>query len=241
MPDTVRVWRLPYRDARALIADLRRLVDEERFEYILGIVKRRAPGAWECSIEATDPGAEPPNTLIAGLECDRAGCEWEVRASSEWVSRTAERVAILQAEGLWQRPHPWLDLVMPDSAVDDLLPEVLGSPSAGGLDPLRVLLYPLRPNRCHRPLLRLPEEERAFLVDVLSTATDRAAADAMTVSNRALYERNRLQGGTMYPIGALPLAADEWREHFGSRWDELQRAKSRFDPDGVLTPGPGIF
>jgi FAD/FMN-containing dehydrogenase len=87
----------------------------------------------------------------------------------------------------------------------------------------------------------LPAGDKAFLVDVLSTASDTSAAKAMTASNRGLYERNRLRGGTLYPIGAVPLTPDDWKQHFGPRWEALSAAKARFDPHGVLTPGPGIF
>jgi FAD/FMN-containing dehydrogenase len=31
--------------------------------------------------------------------------------------------------------------------------------------------------------------------------------------------------------------ADEWKEHFGGRWDELVRLKRRYDPDSILNPG----
>lgn len=237
----VRVWRLPYRHPAALTADLRRLVDDERFEYLLGVVKRREGGSWDCSIEAVDDGSESPDTILAGLRCETTGCQWALQTRVEWVWRVAERVAMLQAAGLWDRPHPWLDVVVPDGTVDAFLPEILASPSAGGLDPLRVLVYPLRPKRCRRPLLRLPDGDKAFLIDVMATAADASGAAAMTASNRVLYERNRLGGGTMYPIGAVPLTGDDWRQHYGPEWGTLRAAKARFDPGGVLTPGPGIF
>jgi FAD/FMN-containing dehydrogenase len=63
----------------------------------------------------------------------------------------------------------------------------------------------------------------------------------MLARNRSLLEGNRARGGTLYPISAVDLRHEEWREHFGEHWPALLRAKHRYDPDCLLTPGPGIF
>ena len=34
---------------------------------------------------------------------------------------------------------------------------------------------------------------------------------------------------------------NDWVHHFGEVWPELVRRKRLYDPDTVLTPGPGIF
>ncbi|WP_283258008.1 hypothetical protein [Amycolatopsis thermalba] len=44
-----------------------------------------------------------------------------------------------------------------------------------------------------------------------------------------------------YPIGAIPFTPPDWHHHFGDQWPSLRAWKSRYDPAGVLTPGPGIF
>ena len=33
----------------------------------------------------------------------------------------------------------------------------------------------------------------------------------------------------------------DWVLHYFEQWPEFKRWKHRFDPDGILTPGPGIF
>jgi FAD/FMN-containing dehydrogenase len=151
-----------------------------------------------------------------------------------------EPVGVLRDLGLWDSPHPWLDLFVGESALDTMLREVLGASVLRGVGPLRVLLYPLRRSRFARPMLRLPEEENLFLLDVLSTAT-RSGGAAMVAANRGLFERNRALGGTIYPISAVPLDAADWRRHLGPDWGRLAVAKRRFDPGGVLSPGTGVF
>jgi FAD/FMN-containing dehydrogenase len=60
--------------------------------------------------------------------------------------------------------------------------------------------------------------------------------------NRALFDRAVALGGKRYIIGAVPdMSATDWRAHYGPLWDDFADAKARFDPNGVLTPGQGIF
>jgi hypothetical protein len=64
----------------------------------------------------------------------------------------------------------------------------------------------------------------------------------MLAGNRALYDQARAVGGTRYVIGAIPdFTQQDWRRHFGARWDFLVYVKRRFDPDKVLAPGQGMF
>jgi FAD/FMN-containing dehydrogenase len=149
-------------------------------------------------------------------------------------------VRALDALGLWHRPHPWLDLFIPSDAADGLLGQVLATPILHGVGPLRILLYPLRRSRLHRPLLRTPSDELFFLLDVLSTAGP-GMADRVVSANRVLFEHCRELGGTLYPIGAVPMTRSDWHAHYGYEWPRFVAARSHFDPDNVLTPGPGIF
>ena len=63
----------------------------------------------------------------------------------------------------------------------------------------------------------------------------------MLDSNRRLVARMRAAGGVVYPPHAPERTPEEWRDHYGAEWPRLTAAKARFDPDGVLTPGPGLF
>jgi len=50
------------------------------------------------------------------------------------------------------------------------------------------------------------------------------------------------RGGKIYPPFSPILTAAQWREHFGATiWARFTAAKQRFDPNGVLNPGAGIF
>ena len=194
-PAAVEVWRLPYGDPAAMAAALRVFASDGRFDYILGIVTPAESGGWEASIEAAVGAGQATPPVPPGSEC-------EVRSFAEWVRRVDEPVGVLRELGLWDAPHPWLDLFVGESAVDRLLAEVLGTPVLRGVGPLRILLYPLCRSRFTRPGLRLPEEEHCFLLDVLSNGTAAGAAE-MVAANQRLFELNRELDGTLYPISAV--------------------------------------
>jgi FAD/FMN-containing dehydrogenase len=44
-------------------------------------------------------------------------------------------------------------------------------------------------------------------------------------------------GAKRYLSGWVDFSPDDWKEHFGVRWDELVSLKRTYDPDGILNPG----
>ena len=44
-------------------------------------------------------------------------------------------------------------------------------------------------------------------------------------------------GGKRYLSGFIALTAEEWRQHFGDRFETLAALKRKHDPDGRLNPG----
>ena len=44
-------------------------------------------------------------------------------------------------------------------------------------------------------------------------------------------------GAKRYLSGFIEFDRPRWKQHFGTRWDELCRLKRTYDPDGILNPG----
>jgi hypothetical protein len=60
--------------------------------------------------------------------------------------------------------------------------------------------------------------------------------------NNKLVSQVYAFGGKVYPPFAPILSKEQWRNHYGSElWPRFAAAKQRFDPNAILTPGPGIF
>ena len=48
-------------------------------------------------------------------------------------------------------------------------------------------------------------------------------------------------GGKRYPFDSVPTTKHDWQRHYQPAWGRLDSAKRTYDPDGILTPGQGIF
>jgi len=49
----------------------------------------------------------------------------------------------------------------------------------------------------------------------------------------ASFSSAHQMGGKHYPIGAISLTKEDWRQHFDSYWEQFESAKRRFDPDDI--------
>jgi cytokinin dehydrogenase len=245
-PSDVRVFDLVYPDVATLTADLRRLMADGRFDYMVGIIVA-GPQGWVPILEAvsffTPPLAPENDILLAGLGFVPGAQHAFDQSYFDYANRVVVQLGDLDAVGLLSAPHPWIDLFLPGRAADEFLTSVLSTLSPADLGrSFPVLLYPFKRSQLRRPLLRVPDDEEFFLFDILRAATPGATDLArMLQDNRQLFEEHRELGGRHYPISAVKLSPPDWRRHFEPHWGSLQRAKRRFDPDHVLTPGPGIF
>jgi cytokinin dehydrogenase len=142
--------------------------------------------------------------------------------------------------------HPWFDVFVGDSELGGYVTDVVSSfqPDDVGMFGF-VLLFPLLRSTITRPLLRLPDEELVWLFDVLTSRNapgyDADFAANKRARNNMWFDMARDLGGTRYPIGTLDFSHGDWRRHYGEAWPAFKAAKEKFDPKGILTPGPGIF
>jgi cytokinin dehydrogenase len=235
--------RLFYPDAPAMLADLRFLIAEERFDHIRGM-SVTTPGGFVFFLEATSfytSAAELPANPTAGLNFVPGSQQVEDMTYFEYTDLVVKLIDSLNEAGLGGFPHPWLDLFVPGSEIDDFASRTIAALDPSLLLPgSLILFYPFVRSRLKRPMLRVPDEEVFFLFDILRTIPHEAA-DAAIAENRRLYEENRDRGGRFYTISAVPLEPHDWMKHFQPFWGQLVSTKRRHDPDNVLGPGPGVF
>ncbi|MGH2985272.1 MAG: FAD-binding protein [Solirubrobacterales bacterium] len=100
-----------------------------------------------------------------------------------------------------------------------------------------------RRSRTSTTSLRMPSEDKCYAFNLVRIpATDDASeARQLVDANKAIYDRVKAAGATLYPVSAFPLSEGEWREHFGAAFGQLDAAKQKYDPGKVLTPGYNIF
>jgi cytokinin dehydrogenase len=249
-PAAVRHYILFYPSVAALTADQGLLARDGRFSFLEGEAQPNPDGSagWQYYIEAAAYyDSTPPSdaALIGDLSYQRGTEQITDLGYFDFLDRLAPDVAYLESTGEWSDPHPWWNVFLPgshtaafaSSVMADLTPADIG---ASGV----ILLYPLLRSALGAPLLRVPDGDLVFLFSLLRTAapdTGALSASTMLAANRALYEQVRALGGYQYPIGSIPTTPADWRAHFGAAWPLLAGARRRYDPNGILAPGQGIF
>ncbi|MEH2291860.1 FAD-binding protein [Nostoc sp.] len=242
-----RVFQLYYDNLATFTHDQRLIINDERFNYVEGQLVSNNAGGWRYLLEAASfysPPSIPNNSLlITGLNYTRGTEQIEDKTYFDFLNRLAPTVAFLKSIGVWSYPHPWLDLFVPSSAVNSFVGEVAANLTLADTGQGTILLYPVKTNRFHLPLFRVPREEIVFLFSILRTAAppEDAVVTRMLSDNRKLFEQNRDLGGYKYSVDAIPFSKKDWQQHFGRVWGNLVSAKQRYDPDNLLTPSQGIF
>ncbi len=239
--ERAQTHRLFYADAPSMLADLRYLVRQKRFDYLRGNVvpSPDASKAFSFFIEATSfytVPADKPADPLAGVRSLAGLNQLEDQPYFDFTDVVVQLYTALDAAGLGDFAHPWLDLFVPDSQVDAFALQTITT-----LDPATflpgslILFYPFVRSQLKRPLFRVPAEETFFLFDILrSVPPDSVTINAVLNQNRDFYRQNRSLGGTFYPISAVPLESTDWQRHFGPAWPQLMRAKNQYDPDAIL-------
>lgn len=244
--ERARTFQLFYPDVATLLADMRTVVRQRRFDRVYGQAMP-GPTGWTLVMQATayydpeDADELDEDELLEDLNFVPGATQILDRTYFDCCDSVYQLFASLAAAGLGNLPHTWLDIFVPDSAIDELAAEELATQDVSLFLPGScVLLFPFERRRLEQPMFRVPDEDVFFLFDILRTAPPDAVAWALA-DNRRLFEENRDLGGTHYTISTVELTPQDWREHFGSAWPLLASAKAAHDPAGVLGAGVNVF
>jgi cytokinin dehydrogenase len=247
-----RQYLLEYTDNATFFRDLRTLMARGDFDDLFNAWFPDENGGWLYQINATvffDDEVPDDERLLRRLSFDTTTQSAQTLAYVDYILRVDAIIGFFRQMGLWDDVlHPWFDVILPDRQVEryvgDVIPRLL--PDDVGMTGF-LLLFPMRRSKLTRPLFKVPsgDQDYVWLFDILTAAPapgpNPEFLTRMLARNRELFERARDVGGKRYPIGALEFARRDWVDHYGSVWDDVVRAKKRFDPDRILTPGPGIF
>ncbi|HEX8345254.1 MAG TPA: FAD-binding protein [Actinoplanes sp.] len=246
-----RNFVLQYSDNTTFFRDLRALLDRPGVDHIYAEFTAPDP-APVYKIHATafyDAPAVPDDAaIIAGLS---AAPTIEDTGYLDYVFTIDRLIDMLRETQNWDRlVKPWYDVWLPDSTIEQYLaklvptltPRDIGTYGAG-------LIYPQRRSLATRPTPRRPAADGSpwvYVVDINtvseSPGPDPQFSEEMLARNKRLFaEARESYGAVLYPIGSVPFTARDWQIHYGDQWPAFQAAKRRYDPDTVLTPGPGIF
>ncbi|KAH0454250.1 hypothetical protein IEQ34_016174 [Dendrobium chrysotoxum] len=165
----------------------------------------------------------------------------------DFLDRVHKSELKLRAKGLWEVPHPWLNLFVPASRIEDfdrgVFRGILGNNTSGP-----ILIYPMNQRRWdERSSVVLPGEDIFYLVAFLRSAvpgsSDRTKSlEYLSNQNRQILKFCESAGIEAKQYLPSHRGRVEWERHFGpDKWETFQRRKAEFDPSCILGTGQGIF
>jgi cytokinin dehydrogenase len=243
---------LHYTDHAQFFSDFRTLLDRGEFDRVFSLLFPNAGGGWIYQLNAIkfyETGDAPDTeSLLRDLTLPVAAATVEDMGYLDHILAVDVVIDLFKSIGLWDGVmHPWFDMFLPDSTIEEYSGDVIAGLTPEDVGPTGfMLIFGLKRSAFGQKLLRLPEDgEWVWLFDILTAAPapgpDPVFEARMLERNRTLFEQGRRAGGTRYPIGALEFSRADWVRQYGDVWSEFRRWKHRFDPDGILAPGPGIF
>jgi FAD/FMN-containing dehydrogenase len=243
-PSHVALRTLTYDNLDAFLADQARLAATDGIDLLNGRVlpptDRPARFALIAGSFVVDPSAaQPTPSSMAGLRYT-AEEPLIVLAYRDYLYR---RDASITASKAKRTPNPSLVASVPENAVRPFLFYLAATPQAS----VGLWFFEISPkhNALHRrPLQRMPNGALSYELRMQRHPSAENAPDHvnMLAANAALVPRLQAAGATIYPPFACGLTREQWRAHYGAEiWARFAAAKQHFDPNNVLTPGPGIF
>ncbi|KAF8034126.1 hypothetical protein BT93_C0413 [Corymbia citriodora subsp. variegata] len=160
----------------------------------------------------------------------------------DFLDRVREGELKLTAQGLWDVPHPWLNLFVPKSRIADFNDGVFKNiVLKRNITTGTILIYPMSRNKWDdRMSAVVPDEDVFYTVGFLhSSGFD--DWEKFDLQNKELLRFCEDAGIELKHY--LPSFGNEqqWTRHFGSKWRRFHQRKARFDPKMILSPGQRIF
>lgn len=149
-----------------------------------------------------------------------------------------------RANGMWDSPHPWLNMFVSKSNLAEFNRVVFNEILKDGING-PMLVYPqLRSKWDDRTSVMIPDEEIFYLVALLRFPPpheDGTSIKKLVEQNREIVQYCKEMGFDFKLYFPHYKSEEEWECHFGDRWRRFQDSKKAFDPKHILAPGQKIF
>nr|KYP46149.1 Cytokinin dehydrogenase 3 [Cajanus cajan] len=162
----------------------------------------------------------------------------------EFIDRVhAAELYALRPRGLWDVPHPWLNMFVPSSRIVDFNEGVFkGIILKQNISPGTCLVYPMKRNKWDgRMSAVIPDEDVFYSVNLFHYVSASYNVKDYEAQNQKILEFCKDAGIKIKEYLAGNKTHQQWVEHFGSKWKLFEERKLEFDPKRILSPGQGIF
>ncbi|XP_074578378.1 cytokinin dehydrogenase 7-like [Curcuma longa] len=158
-----------------------------------------------------------------------------------FLDRVREGELRLRAVGLWDVPHPWLNLFVPKSSMHVFESGVFKGILKANNSPGPVLIYPMNKNKWDERMSAVtPNEEIFYSIGLLRSATS-GEWQELERQNEEILGFCHERGIELKQYLPHYTAQSDWANHFGHKWDKFVELKRRYDPKAILSPGQQIF
>ncbi|XP_073269587.1 cytokinin dehydrogenase 9-like [Primulina huaijiensis] len=160
---------------------------------------------------------------------------------TKFLDRVHSAELKLRSKGLWDLPHPWLNLLVPRSKINNFAEVVFGN-MLTDTNNGPVLVYPVNKSKWdNKTSVVLPEEDIFYLVAFLPHAAENDGLQNFLSLNKRILDF--CEAASLGVKQYLPFYTTqvEWRRHFGARWETFVQRKLAYDPLAILAPGQRVF
>ncbi|XP_047326884.1 cytokinin dehydrogenase 5-like [Impatiens glandulifera] len=163
----------------------------------------------------------------------------------DFLDRVHKSELKLRSMGLWDVPHPWLNIFVPKSKIGDfdngVFKGILGNNSNGP-----ILIYPMNKDKWDkRTSMVLPNEDVFYLVAFLRSAFNNGdetqSLEFLSNQNNQILKFCDDAGIEHKQYFPHYVTQEEWKRHFGEKWTQFIQRKVEFDPRSILATGQRIF
>lgn len=244
----VRTLYLLHDEIEALTGDLKRLMQEERFDYLESWCTPLAQGfrteggeqkpfaKWFFPLHVTvEMDGQSTERLLDGLRFYKH-VHTEDRGAGEFFTRLDPLFALWKRGGFWDWAHPWMECILPWEAATLYVNTALANIPPPAIQGGHILLWPARGSASSVPLFMKPPGEYLMGFGILPAVPPARLGEFLPSVKRA-SEAAISMGGKRYLSGWVDFDPAEWKAHYGALWTDLVRMKRRYDPRGVFNLG----
>ncbi|PHT73531.1 hypothetical protein T459_24316 [Capsicum annuum] len=142
----------------------------------------------------------------------------------EFLNRVRSGELELQSKGMWDVPHPWLNLFLHFFKKKILL-----------------MYTNLKCRWDDRMSAVIPEEETFYSVGFLHSSSGYDECKILDNQNEEILKYCDSVGLNIKQYLPHYKTKEDWIKHFGKKWNIFQQRKNQFDPKKILSPGQRIF
>ncbi|KAM0902851.1 hypothetical protein ACQ4PT_019103 [Festuca glaucescens] len=162
----------------------------------------------------------------------------------QFLDRVHEEEEVLRSAGLWDVPHPWLNLFIPRSRILDFDTGVVKG-LLGGTNPVGVILmYPMNMAKWDDRMMAvapLAGDDMFYTVGLLRSAVVASDVELLERENEAVLTFCDKEGIECKQYLPHHMSGDGWQQHFGAKWRRISELKAKFGPHAIMSLGQRIF